>query len=191
MGEQARRGLVVVMPPTYNNLVAVLLLVGLFPVPAIPSDGFMMDFFAKFPNLPFANVHSLEAHLGELPHRETLLEDGQVKRQAVKKVKKKLVYKSKVLPERSDDFDSDKIRIKSKILTGPTPKNKKKGKKLLFKSRLIPSPSTAVPDVQTEKTRSATKGPSSADQDYFDRFALANPSRYQQQQRASITTNLP
>ena len=189
--EQARRGLVVVMPPTYNNLVALLLLVGLSPVPAIPSDGFMMDFFAKFPNLPFANVHSLEAHLGELPHRETLLEDGQVKRQVVKKVKKKLFYKSKVLPEKSDHVDSDKIRIKSKILTGPTPKSTKKGKKLLFKSRLIPSPSTAVPDVQPDKAASATKGPSSGDQDYFDRFALANPSRYQQQQGASITTNLP
>ena len=80
------------MPPTFTLMPIFLL--GLTLAPAGASDGFMTDFFAKFPNLPFANVHSLEAHLGELPHRETLLEDGQVKRQVMKV--KKLFYKSKM-----------------------------------------------------------------------------------------------
>ena len=189
--DHGSRGVVahfVIMPPTYPTLMPLFLL-GLTPAPGIASDGFMLDFFAKFPNLPFANVHSLEAHLGELPHRETLLEDGQVKRE-VKKVKKKLFYKSKVLSEKSEDGDGGKMRIKSKILSGPTPKSKKKGKKLLFKSRLLPSPSTPLPSVQPRKTTYGTNSPA-ADQDYFDRFALANPVHFQQKQRSPITTNLP
>ena len=189
--DHGRRGVVahlVIMPPTFTLMPIFLL--GLTLAPAGASDGFMTDFFAKFPNLPFANVHSLEAHLGELPHRETLLEDGQVKRQVMKV--KKLFYKSKVLPEKSEDGDLDgKIRIKSKVISGPTPKSKKKGKKLLFKSRLLPSPSTPLPNVRPGKAGSGTNYPVSSDQDYFDRFGLANPVHFQQQQRSPITTNLP
>jgi len=172
------------MPPSQPALPAglqaahlVLLGLTLLPAPTLPSDGFMQDFFARFPNMPFANMHSLEAHSGGLPHRETLLEDVQVKRQVKKK--KKLLFKSKVLHHKTPHKKNDKLQIKSRLLPTPTsPKSKKMGKsqKLLIKSRLMPAPSTPIPTILPGRYMFNVPPHQNQPSIHFKRFSIAKPS---------------
>ena len=71
----------------------------LLPYQTHASDGFMNDFFMRFPNLPFANMNSLkhiQSH-GTVPVRDSLLsEDPQPFKRQIKK-DERLLYKSKVL----------------------------------------------------------------------------------------------
>ena len=152
-------------PCPVSRMPSCLLLLCLLPCPAMPSDGFMQDFFHKFPTFPFANMQSLEQHRGSL-HRDSLLQhEGEqeeemdpVKRH-IKKVKK-LVVKSHLISELSD---GDSTTTPS----GP--------EKLVYKSSLLASPSTSRP---RRPTRLFQPTPQPQDTDYFDRFTMGKPYRY-------------
>merc|ERR1711892_872197 len=79
----------------------------------------MNDFFNRFPNLPFANMKSLEhiKNQGSMPERDSLLSDEPqpFKRQIQRS--DRLLFKSKVLSAPKSDIQTTVLGTKENILT--------------------------------------------------------------------------
>jgi len=97
----------------------VLVFCAIFPFRTNATVGFMNDFFNRFPNLPFANMKSLEhiKNQGSMPERDSLLSDEPqpFKRQIQRS--DRLLFKSKVLSAPKSDIQTTVLGTKENILT--------------------------------------------------------------------------
>ena len=126
----------------------------LLPFQTCAIDGFMNDFFQRFPNLPFANMNTLRylQDQGGIPVKDSLLKDDhtrQFKRQIAKS--DRLTFKSKVLSEPKSDPHTTIIGPEETTITmnkslpavkSTTPRIKFARKRILY-LRPTPKPYTA------------------------------------------------